>query len=164
MHTQATDWEFACICQIGGAAGLGGGAFMFDFKSESAEVHEEVFFFGGGIGVGGSVGGAFAPDLSTGRVSFSPITCENPFSLNNLHNCIARITSLGASLAVGAGIMYISAGNYFNGQGGFGLSVGGVGLAGFTFMGIWEVGRLAIRSSHDEEREMMRAVRGSRRR
>ncbi len=166
FHTTAADWEFTGVCQIGGAAGLGGGGFMFEFRSATAEVREEVFFIGGGIGAGGSMGGAGAPDISTGQMSFSPITCDQPFSLSNLHNCGGRLTSLGAAAVLGAGMLYISAATfreeYFHSQGGFGFSLGGFGLGGFTFVGLWKVGALLFRTSADVEREMMRSVRGSR--
>lgn len=168
LETLASDWEFAGICQIGGAAGLGAGGFMFEFRSATANMREEVFFVGGGIGLGGNVGGAGAPDFSTGEMSFSSIECDNPFSLIGLHNAGGRLTSGGAAVIVGLGITYISAftfrESFFHSQGGFGFSAGGFGAGGYTFAGLWKVGRLMTRSSADEERELRRRVevRGSR--
>lgn len=167
LDTQASDWEFAGICQIGVAAGVGGGAYMFMFRSETASERQDVYFFGGGIGTGGNVGGASSPEISTGEIPYSPIECLHPFSMRGLHNCVGSIVSGGVSFIVGWNYTLIGATSsrtvYFERQGGWGGNAGGFGAGGTAFMGIWKVGRIMATSSLDEEREMMREVRGSRR-
>ena len=166
LDTQASDWEFAGICQIGAAAGIGGGGYMFMFRSETASERQDVYFFGGGVGVGGSVGGASSPQISTGEIPYSPITCSNAFSMRDLHNSAGTIASVGVSAIVGWNYTLIGANTldtvYFEGQGGWGGNAGGFGAGGTVFAGIWKVGRIMATSSPDEEREMMREVRGSR--
>lgn len=165
LRTDATDWEFAGLAQLGGAAGVGGGANAFFFRSASAGVNEMVLFLGGGIGAGGSLGGSGAPDFDTGRMSYSPIECTQAFSLHDLHNSSGRVSNGGVACAVGYGATYISAGwgdnILFEHQGGLGLSAGGFGLSATMFFGVWQVLRL-WRSASTEEREMMREVEGSR--
>jgi hypothetical protein len=167
LETQASDWEFAGICQIGGAAGIGGGGYMFMFRSETAGERQDVYFFGGGIGMGGSAGGASAPQISTGEIPYSPIDCINPFSMRDLHNSVGSIVSGGVSTIVGWNYTLIAATSsstvYFERQGGWGGNIGGFGVGGTAFVGIWKVGRIMAASSLDEERAMMREVRGSRR-
>lgn len=142
--TLARDWEFAGMCQIGGAETIGGGFYMFSFRSQTAGVSEDVYFGGGGIGMGGNVGGSSMVDLSSGQLSYSAIECTREFNLHHLHNAIGRVTAIGVSLAVGYGQMYISAASGFDelffSQGGHGLTVG-VGVGATSFYGLWRVAR-----------------------
>lgn len=132
---QASDWKVATVAQVGGAASVGGGVFWVMFQSDTAGVKETFAFSGGGIGVGGSAGGAsLTPD------SPSAIVCDRAFSVADLHNSAGRLTLAGASLAVGYALVYISAfnwsGSMFSSQyaGGFGA---GVGLGAMSLVGVW---------------------------
>lgn len=143
-HMEVEDWEFAGLCQIGGGEGLGIGFYMFSFRSRAAGVREDVYFGGGGLAAGGSIGGASMVNLSDGQISYSSIRCNRPFSLLQFHNTIGDIVTLGASLAVGYGLIGISAYTWtqtlFEEQVGHGASAG-VGLGGTYFTGVWRVGK-----------------------
>ena len=161
LDTRASDWEFAGICQVGGAAGVGGGGFMFMFQSETAGERQDVFFFGGGIGAGGSIGGASSPHISTGEIPYSPITCINPFSMRDLHNSVGSIVSGGLSTIVGLSYTLIAATSldtaYFERQGGLSGSLG-VGIGGTAFVGIWKVGRISATGVRARGRELGRQL------
>jgi len=138
--TKVTDWEVAGVAQVGGAATLGGGAWMFEFKSTLAAVKQAFVFVGAGLGVGGSVGGASAPDFSAGTPSYTAITCDRAFSVDDLSGSAGRLTTAGAGLAVGYGVTIISAfnlrGSMFSSQECYGISIG-VGAGAMTTVGYW---------------------------
>jgi hypothetical protein len=150
--TQASDWEFAGITQVSLGAGLGGGGYLFMFRSRTAEFHGEVFFCGAGLGVGGGVGqGMAAPDLS-GRIPYSAIQCGNAFSMADLDNSIGRLVSAGAAIFAGYGGVSVSAMNIgtgvlFDNAGGFGVSAGGLNVGANAFVGVWRVGTLMARAA-----------------
>lgn len=162
LNTTATDWEFAGITQVSLSFGLGGGGYYFWFRSNQANIrNESVYFIGGGLGVGAGAGsGASSP-------SYSPISCVDNFSLNDLHNSSGVLVSAGAAALVGYSAIFINAINtskvLFDGAGGFGLTGGGMAAGVNVFYGIWQVQRL-WRSASQEEREMMRQVEGTSRR
>jgi len=145
-ETTANDWEFAGLCQIGGAETVGGGFYQFKFRSRTAGIEAFVYFGGAGIGIGGGIGGASGSDFSNGQPSFTAMRCDRRFSLRDLHNANGRVTAIGVSLAVGYGQVYISAASgfdtLFSSQGGHGLSVG-VGIGATNFYGLWRVGEVS---------------------
>jgi hypothetical protein len=138
--TRATDWEASGIAQVGGGAGPAAGYFLFSFRSREADILANFVFSGAGIGLGGSAGGASAPDFETGDISWSSITCTNSFSANDLHNCFGRLTTAGAGFAIGYGVACITAGGWtrtlFESQNMWGMSIG-VGAGGLSCLGFW---------------------------
>ena len=144
LNTQASDWEFTGLAEMGAAVGLGGGGYMFMFRSETAGIRARVCFLGAGIGFGESVGASLSPPDSSGRVPYSSVHCDNAFSLADLNNSGGRLASIGVSALVGYGAMSISAFNVstgvlFENAGGLGLSVGSISVGGNIFAGIWRV-------------------------
>jgi hypothetical protein len=145
--TQASDWEFTGITQVSLGALLGGGGYLFMFRSRAAEFHGEVFFCGGGLGAGFGVGQGIAAPNSSGRISYTAIRCSNAFSMADLDNSVGRLVSVGAAILVGGGAMSISAMNIstgvlFDNAGGLGISAGGLNIGANAFVGIWRVGTL----------------------
>jgi len=102
-------WDVASLCQVGGAGGVGGGVFFFNFRSGS--LVETFLFVAAGLGVGGSVGGASLPDFHTGRISYSPLTVRRAFSVYDLDMSPGTLTSAGVGLAEGYTLLRISAFN-----------------------------------------------------
>ncbi len=138
--TNVTDWEVAGVAQVGGAATVGGGVWMFEFKSTLAAVKQPFIFVGGGLGLGGSMGGASAPDMSSGTPSYTALTCDRAFSINDLSGSAGRLTTAGAGLSVGYGVTIITAfnwgGSMFSSQECYGISIG-VGASAITMVGYW---------------------------
>lgn len=167
--TKASDWEVSCVASLAGGEVIAGGSFLFFFQSKSAGLLMNCRYHGAGIGGGldlgqlAKQGGKLAktdklakllqtyPKLEKGFavlaygaaafLSFSPIETETPFSMNDLHNTMGRLTF--GSLAPGYGytIMYITAmtgpfSNYFASQPAHGWGFG-FGLAGMTTVGMW---------------------------
>jgi hypothetical protein len=150
LSTKANDWEVAGVAQVGGAAAVGGGVWWLEFRSSAAGMKETFMFGGLGIGVGGSVGGASAPDFSTAQPSYSPLACERAFSIHDLNYSAGRLTTAGAGLAVGYGLVYVSAFNFdgalFSSQSCHGFTVG-VGASAITTVGMWRSMTLAARDA-----------------
>jgi len=151
LGTQVSDWEFRGVGQLSLAAGLGAGGYVFQFRSEAASVRETVFFLGGGLGIGEGVGQGVTPPDSSGQIAFSPIRCDNAFSMNDLHHSGGRLLNAGVSALVGYGVLTVSAFNIgtgvlFDNAGGFGPSVGGVQIGANAFVGMWQVGSLMARN------------------
>src|SRR5215203_173293 len=147
VDTQASDWEFAGLAEMGAAAGLGGGGYLFTFRSTTASIRARVTFLGGGLGLGESVGVNLPPPGSTGEVPFSAISCNNAFSLADLNNSGGRLLSVGVSALVGIGAMSVSAFNIstgvlFDNAGGYGVSYGSISVGATAFVGIWRVGSI----------------------
>jgi hypothetical protein len=140
-NTKASDWKVAGAAQVGGAAGLGAGAWTMIFQSEAANWSGMFAFIGGGIGEGGSIGGASMPDLSTGGLNWSSLTCDQPFSAADLNWSGGRLSTAGAGLAVGYGVVIITAfnmsGTLFSSQNCFGGTIG-VGASIMTTVGVWK--------------------------
>ncbi len=141
FETQASDWKVSGVAQVGGAAAVGGGAWTLIFKSDSADYAAMFAFLGGGLGAGGSVGGASMPDFSNGGLSWTHIECDEAFSAADLNWSAGRLTTAGAGLAVGYGVIIISAfdwgGPMFSSQECFGGSIG-VGASAMTTVGVWK--------------------------
>lgn len=141
FSTQASDWEILGLCQIGGAATLGGGVWFFKVRSQTAGV-DEMFNLSAGLGgVGGSIGGATLPNLS-GQLPYTPITCGQPFSLYDLDGAGGTLLTAGASFVVGYSLLYLGASKFSVGGGlfmnqscnGWGAGVG----ASVTWgIGVW---------------------------
>lgn len=159
LYTEAGDWEFVGLTQVSLAAGFGGGVYFFKFRSHTARVCEDAFFFSGGLGVGVGAGqGVTLPD-SSGRLAYSRIQCINTFSMANLDSSLGSLQSAGVSVLVGYSALYVAAFNLSNGvlfdnAGGFGLNGGGVQASANAFVGVWRVGTMM-------GRDMDRAVRGA---
>ncbi len=138
--TRATDWGVAGVAQVGGAATVGGGLWMFEFKSVLAAARQPFVFIGAGLGLGGSMGGASAPDMSAGTPSYTSIACDRPFSVDDLSGSAGRLTTAGAGLALGYGVTIVTAfnwgGSMFSSQECYGISIG-VGASAITMVGYW---------------------------
>jgi len=147
---KADDWQCCEICQVGGAAGFGGGIWLFQIQSYNSGQYAAYFAFAGfGIGIGGSVGGASLPanlfnNLPPGAsaLSFSDLACDTAFSADDLDCAPGRLTTGGVSAMVGYSVVYISAKNLpftslFASQSCNGLSVG-VGADAMTTVGFWK--------------------------
>jgi hypothetical protein len=143
LNSKVADWKICGIAQVGGAGGLGAGIWWFELKSDSLGLREPVMFLGAGVGVGGSIGGASGPDLSdlgNAKPAYADLTCDRAFSVGDLDMSAGRITSAGVGLAVGYGLVYISAfnlnGSMFYSQSVGGLTVG-VGAGAIATIGYW---------------------------
>ena len=140
--TRATDWKIAGLAQIGGAAVVGAGIWTFVLQSAHANFSGTYTFTGYGLGAGGSVGGASVPDLSTGGLSWTSLECDRAFHADDMDGCMGRLTTAGAGLAVGAGVVIVSAfnwgGSMFSSQECFGASIG-VGASAMTTAGMWHL-------------------------
>ncbi len=153
LDTKVSDWEFAGITQVSLASIVGGGGYLFKFRSEKAGIrNEDVFFFGAGLGVGVGVGQGMSAPNSSGSIPFSPIHCDNAFSLVDLDMSVGELASVGVSALVGFGALKISASNISTGvlfqeEGGFGISAGGLALGAMAFVGMWRSGRLAAQAA-----------------
>jgi hypothetical protein len=147
LDTQASDWEFAGLAEMGAAAGLGGGGYMFTFRSVAASISARVTFLGGGLGLGEAVGVNLPFPGAAGGVPFSAISCANSFSLADLNMSSGSLLSVGVSALVGIGAMSVSAMNIstgvlFENAGGFGASFGSVTIGATAFVGLWRVGSI----------------------
>ncbi|MCO6383853.1 MAG: hypothetical protein JXQ91_12030 [Vannielia sp.] len=140
----SNDWQVAGLMQGGGGAAVGGGAFSFVMKSERAKFCGIFTFLGAGLAVGGSSGGASAPNLLTGGLNWSPLKGyqDRHFSADNIDGCAGRLSTMGASLGAGLGVVAITAfgwgGFVFNSQDSLGISFGG-GAAAMTLVGRWDL-------------------------
>ena len=139
--TTARDWKVAGAAQIAGAFGPGAGVWTFILQSETAG-HSGMFLFAAvGLGGGGSLGGASMPDWSTGGLSWTSLECDRAFSAADLNWSAGRLSTAGAGLAVGYGVVIISAfnmrGSLFSSQNCFGGSIG-VGASIMTTAGMWK--------------------------
>jgi hypothetical protein len=145
QHSQANDWEIAMICQMGGAAGAGGGVFFASVRSVKAMTKAAFLFLGGGFGFGGSIGGGGGPsplDVVRNHVPdmYTSITSPVRFSVDNLDCASGKILTLGAAGAYGYTRMYISAGMFpvlFSSIDCSGWGTG-VGISGTSFVGMWK--------------------------
>ncbi len=157
-NLSVSDWEVASIVQMGGAAGPGAGLYFFEFRSKNANFRGQFIFTGGGIGAGGSIGGASAPspaDVFRNKAysPFAKLDCDQSFTANDLDKSAGRISSIGASGAYGYSFTYITAlknpylaaltltifgDTLFHAQsvGGFGV---GVGAGVNVFGGVWKL-------------------------
>lgn len=148
---QADDWMAVGICQVGGGAFAAGGIWLFQFQSYNAGQYSAYFIYTGlGLGAGGSIGGASLPSLGdmlangpdANNMQWSNLTCENPFSANDLNWAAGRVSLASLSAIVGYSILYISAGKFpstslFLSQSCNGWGTG-VGLAAMTTVGVWK--------------------------
>jgi len=115
---------------------------MFLFRSPTAKIRRAAFLFaGGGLGGGGSIGGAGLPDLSSGRIVYTKLKCDSPFSVSDLNWSGGRVSSAGVGFVAGYGAVCITAfgwgGFRFNSQTVHGLGIQ-TGLSAVTTVGIWK--------------------------
>jgi len=54
----SSSWKVCIVAQVGGAGGLGGGIFLFQFKSPDLPIKPVYLAIAGGFGIGGSIGSA----------------------------------------------------------------------------------------------------------
>lgn len=138
----ARDWKVASLAQVGGAAAVGAGVWTFIVQSDQANFSGTYAFTGYGLGVGGSLGGASMPDFSTGGLSWTSLECDRQFTGWDLDGCGGRLTTAGAALSVGYGVVIISAfnwgGSLFSSQECFGGAIG-VGASAITTAGAWKM-------------------------
>lgn len=157
--TKASDWEVAGIGCLAGGAGLAGGWFFFLFKSRSADISLGCRFTGLGAGAGvdlGKVGKSLklikdAPKIeklfsalsyaAAAPVSYSPIQVDEPFSMDDLHHTVGRLTMAGVAPVYGYTMMYITAATgifsaYFASQPCHGWGFG-AGASAMTTVGMW---------------------------
>ncbi|SIO15259.1 hypothetical protein [Vannielia litorea] len=141
-ETMANDWQVAGLMQAGGGAAVGGGVFGFMFKSMTAQFCGVFTFAGLGLAVGGSSGGASAPDMMRGGFNWSKIKGERWFSADDLDGSAGRLSCMGAALGAGVGTTAITAFNWggflFNSQDSIGISFGG-GASAMTTVGRWSL-------------------------
>ncbi len=152
--TQADDWNVSGIMQLGGAGGIGGGIFLFQFQSyDAGQEGHYVIFMAVGLGLGGDLGGASVPvsdiiDSLRGKTypiptssSFTALNCDNSFSMKELTHSPGRLTTAGAGFALGYSLVYITATRVFHplfrsqSCGGWGTGVGAVAI---TTVGMWQ--------------------------
>lgn len=143
----AFDWKVTSLGQVGGGAGVAGGAWFFTFRSKTAKVEVPFVFVGFGLGVGGSLGGASIPnasDAKRGNLSWTNVlhVDEDGFKADDLNWAKGRLTTIGASVGAGYGVMYITAFTTFGGTlfrprqlVGY---VAGVGANAATTFGMWK--------------------------
>ncbi len=157
--TKASDWEVSGVACVAGGAGAAGGWFFFIFKSQSANISCGCRFVGIGVGGGvdlGKIGKTVklvkdAPKLeklfevlsygAAAPVSYSSIQVDEPFSLDDLHQNVGRLTMGTVAPIYGYTWMYISAitgvfSDYFSSQpcNGWGW---GAGAGVMTTVGMW---------------------------
>ncbi len=152
MHITADDWQVAGFGSLSAAEGLGGGVWLFKFKSETAGYARPDFLFafvgaGSGLGLDFSkllkLGGAIAKavklggNLSTSEISYSPITVRKPFGMEDLDFTFGVLATAGAGIVEkGYSATVISARPYFNRE----LSIGpqlALGAGAMIVMGYW---------------------------
>ena len=159
LNDKASDWQVAGIAQVGGAAGLGAGVWWFEFFSQAVNTREPFMFIGAGIGAGGSIGGASAPDLTdlgNAKPAYSQLACARPFSVSDLDMSIGRLTSAGAGIGPGYGLLYISGlntdGALFSSQSVSGWTIG-VGATAIAVIGYWRSTTIAGAEANNSARE-----------
>jgi hypothetical protein len=144
--TKATDWEACGVAQAGGAVGVAVGTSVWQFRSALANRQANFNFTGVGAGVGGDLGGGVAPSPANVATNTQPnlwtsLTCNTPFSLNDLNASSGRITSAGASAGIGYSAVFISAGTFpslFSSQNVSGWNTG-VGANASVLLGMWNM-------------------------
>lgn len=132
LSRRTREWEVLGVAGVGGAAVVGGGEYLFHFRSPQGTAQFSLTVYGLGVGgAGGSVGG-----------TYSRIEPETAFSVNDLDGCMGRFTTAGAGVVAGYSLAYISAfgisvGNLFLSQnvGGFTVTAGAGALVG---AGYWK--------------------------
>lgn len=108
--TKATDWEYAGVLSLSASIGLGGGGWLFSFRSKQAQCWEDFVLLGMGIAVPGLSIEVSVPDMATDDLSWSKIQCLRPFSAADLHDSFGDFRTVGASaLLVGYSKLYLTA-------------------------------------------------------
>lgn len=144
QFTKAGDWEACGIASMGGAAGGGAGVYFFEFRSKKADCRASFILTAGGVGAGGSLGGAVAPspvDVAKNRMPelFSALKCLRSFSCDYLDWSYGGLYGVGVAGAYGYSMAKISAGLFprlFLDQDVSGWSIG-VGITAVSFRGTW---------------------------
>lgn len=153
-NVKASDWEIACIAQLGGAKTAGAGVFWFDLRSRSKKIRDVFTLSAAGVGAGGSLGGASGPGRNM-QPSYTKIPCKKEFSIRDLDQSLGRITQASVALSIGYSLTYISAttldGDLFTSVDVSGISIG-VALGAFCFAGMWRSNMLALRSINEANR------------
>jgi hypothetical protein len=97
--TTATDWEYAGILSVSSTLGLGGGGWVFSFRSTTADVWEDFVMLAAGAGTPGLSVEVGLPDFSSDDLSWSKIKCLVPFSASSLDCADASFTTEGVGAA-----------------------------------------------------------------
>jgi hypothetical protein len=148
-----SDWQCVGVVSMGGAVGLGGQLCFYEFRSQAANCRATFIFVGAGIGLGGDLGGAVAPDPSSVIHNQQPdlwaaLKCERPFSANDLNWSYAAMSGINVEATYGYSLCGISAGlvdPLFTDQNVSGWNVG-VGATASIMVGVWK--RLGTSSAY----------------
>jgi len=144
-HGTACDWQACGVATIGGAEGLGGGVFFFEFRSKSANCRGSFMFLAAGLGLGGDMGGGSGPspgDVIHNRQPdlWTSLECINYFSADDLDMSVGQLFLGTVTGAYGYSVVRISAGLLpvlFRLQSCSGWSTG-VGVGAAVFTGVWK--------------------------
>ena len=103
---KASDWWVAGRFNIGAAAGLAAGKYVFDFYSESASIWARYVFSGFGSGLGGNASGWGLPGIVD---PWTELPAKHAFSAADLHMCPGTLWTVSVGVGAGVGTMKISA-------------------------------------------------------
>ncbi|MGD0186230.1 MAG: hypothetical protein ABSC25_13400 [Roseiarcus sp.] len=148
-----SDWRACGVASIGGAVVVGAQVIFFEFRSRAANCRATFLLIGGGLGIGGDLGGATAPDPSSIVHNQNPdlwtnLKCDKPFSANDLDLAYAAMSGITVSGAYGYSLQGVSAGlvtSLFTDQDVSGWCVG-VGASATMMVGVWK--QLGTSSAH----------------
>ncbi|MGL4551835.1 MAG: hypothetical protein ACRC33_11670 [Gemmataceae bacterium] len=108
--TKAFDWQFAGVMSLNASVGLGGGGWLFSFKSKTADWWEDYVLLAAGAAVPGASLEVSLPDVAEDDLCWSPAESYYGFSAADLGNATGEIGSVGASaLLVGYSALTLSA-------------------------------------------------------
>jgi hypothetical protein len=116
-------WQMALVAQVGAALDLGAGLFFFSFKSPDLPVQPMFLGIAGGVGEGGSIGGAATIPYSSvirqlinpkaaidpDSAMYSDVNLDDSFSCQDLNHSrvvVGQATASGA--IVGASLAYVT--------------------------------------------------------
>jgi hypothetical protein len=145
-NVRATDWQACGVVSLGGAVIAGVQVYFFEFRSQQANCRATFLFIGAGLGLGGDLGGAVAPDPSSIVHNQNPDLWTSleigngPFSASDLDMSYAGITQATVAGAYGYSAVAITAGfgsPLFEAQNVSGWTVG-VGVTVSAMAWIWK--------------------------
>src|SRR4051794_15651614 len=95
--TKAFDWQFAGVMSLGASVGLGGGGWLFSFKSKAADWWEDYVLLAAGMVVPGLNVEVSLPDMAEDDLCWSPAESFYGFSAADLGNATGEILTGGVS-------------------------------------------------------------------
>jgi hypothetical protein len=108
--TKAFDWQFAGVMSLNASVTLGGGGWLFSFKSKTADWWEDYALLAAGAMIPGVSLEVSVPDMAEDDLCWSPAESYYGFSAADLGNATGEIGSVGASaLLVGYSVLTLSA-------------------------------------------------------